>query len=315
VKESPMISILLATYNGEKYIEAQLDSLFKQSIQEFILYINDDQSTDATWDIINNYKNRFPDRIKISQSKFNSGSAKFNFMNMMTKIRDDYVMLCDQDDVWLPNKIEKSMNKILELESCYGKGVPLLIHTDLTVVDSDLNIISKSLRKMMNLNYNRNKMCHLLVQNIITGCTIIYNRSLANVVNAMPSSFIMHDGWIALIASAFGKIDHLNEQTILYRQHEKSELGAVDANNIKYILSKFSNLSKIKRKEFKKATYNQAESFLNAYNNMLSPNQKKLLNSYKNIPHLKKVMRCFTIYKLGTIKNGFFGKFIDMIYI
>ena len=118
-----MISILLATYNGERYIAGQIESVLAQTYQDFKLYICDDKSTDGTYSIITEYAARYPGKIIATQNEVNSGGAKFNFLNMMVEFNDDYIMLCDQDDVWLPNKVEVSLKKITEMESEFGISI------------------------------------------------------------------------------------------------------------------------------------------------------------------------------------------------
>ena len=106
-----MVSILLASYNGAPYIAAQIDSILQQTFRDFMLYIRDDCSNDGTWEIVQAYAAKEPDRIVALQNEENSGSAKHNFFKMMQEHQDNYVMLCDQDDVWHPDKIEKNRDK------------------------------------------------------------------------------------------------------------------------------------------------------------------------------------------------------------
>ena len=177
-----MISIIMAVYNGERYLSEQIDSILAQSHSEFSLHIRDDASSDNTWDILTKYEQRYPDKIKISRRDRdnNSGSAKHNFLGMMVNIKDDYIMLCDQDDVWLPDKIKKTFEKMKEMEGKYGTETPIMVHTDLQVVDQDLKILNPSYKQAMNSNFNRTDFHQVLIQNILTGCTAMYNRSLSS---------------------------------------------------------------------------------------------------------------------------------------
>ena len=110
-----MISILLSTYNGEKYLSEQLDSILQQSYQNFIIYIRDDGSNDNTLNIIMYYVHNFPSKIKLVDDKVKHRGAKLSFIWLMSHIESDYYMFCDQDDVWLPNKIELSIDKLSKL--------------------------------------------------------------------------------------------------------------------------------------------------------------------------------------------------------
>ena len=115
---SKKIYILLATYNGEKYLKEQLDSLFEQTNQHWTLWIHDDNSKDNTVNIIKKYKSKYPDQIEFLDDDISTGGAKENFTYLLDNINDDYdyIMFCDQDDVWLEDKIEITLKKMLEIE-------------------------------------------------------------------------------------------------------------------------------------------------------------------------------------------------------
>ncbi|MEG0838869.1 MAG: glycosyltransferase family 2 protein [Hydrogenoanaerobacterium sp.] len=308
-----MIAILMATYNGENYIEEQLNSLLAQTVQDFIVYIQDDCSTDDTYSILKVYSRKYPNKFMVSRNELNTGGAKNNFMQMMVKHHNDYVMLCDQDDVWLPNKIELALEKMMSLEKKYGVSEPILVHTDLTVVDSSLNITAKSFNGLMQIDPSRYTLRYLLVQNIVTGCTTMYNQALCNFLYATPQFLIIHDWWLALIAGAFGKIGFINEQTILYRQHENNQIGAKNVKSIKYIICKILNSESIKYSLLE--TYLQAECFLSFYNEKLSVEIKRLIAQYSEIPKLNKANRLIRIFKIRTLKNGLSRKIGQIIYI
>ena len=298
-----MISILLASYNGEKFIAEQLDSIISQTVKDVKVYICDDCSTDNTFSIAQHYASQYPDKIFISQNEKNLGGAKHNFIEMMINIKDDYVMLCDQDDVWLPDKIEITLAEMIKLEAEFGFHAPLLVHTDLRVVGEDLaTVISPSFKEAMNANYNRTKLRDQLIQNTLTGCTVMYNRSLANLIDNKPEFMVMHDWWLMLVAVAFGKIGHVDKPTVLYRQHGSNEIGAKDVRKFSYKINRLLNRDKIK--EAINNTYPQAESLLNAYDGLLSEEQKSLVRQYCSIPQMGKIDRWRTVCKLGTFKNG-----------
>ena len=139
-----MVDILMATYNGELYLEEQIKSIIKQSYKNWILYIRDDGSKDNTLKIINRYTYKYPDKIKlIADDRGNLGS-NMNFKELMQYSKNEYCMFCDQDDVWLEDKIKLSLDKIKKLENKYGKNTPILVHTDLKVVNEKLDEISES---------------------------------------------------------------------------------------------------------------------------------------------------------------------------
>ena len=308
-----MISILLASYNGEKYIAEQIDSLLAQKNRDFKLFINDDKSTDNTYEIISEYAEKYPEMIFATQNEQNSGGAKCNFIRMMIEHKDDYVMLCDQDDIWLPDKIEISLAKIKEMETIHGMETPLLVHTDLHVVNETLKMISPSYKIAMNADYSKTRLRNQIIQNTLTGCTVIYNRALSNLVTEIPQFMVMHDWWLMLIAAAFGKVAALDEQTVLYRQHGSNDIGAKDVRTLRYKINKLMH-----SKEVKKAisdTYLQAQSFINIFRGTLTSEQQELLTKYCDIPNHIKPIRWFSIYHLGTLKNGISRKIAHFIYI
>ena len=298
-----MISILLATYNGGKYVAAQIESLLEQTCPFDKLYIQDDCSTDNTWDILQDFARREPDRIVLSRTPQNTGSAKYNFYDLMSRVRDDYLMLCDQDDVWLPEKIEKTLTKMRELEAQYGAEVPLLVHTDARVVDGDLRVINPSFKAAMNANYDRTRLRDQVIQNTLTGCTALYNRALAELLKPpVPKGMVMHDWWLMLTASAFGHIAHLDEPTLLYRQHGDNEVGAKDVRTLGYIWGRVTHGGQVRAAIA--GTYGQAESLLERYRDKLTDEQVYLLTEYSRIPGKNKLGRWWTVMRLRTFKNG-----------
>ncbi len=239
------IAILLATYNGEKYLKEQLDSLLNQTYKDFEILIRDDNSKDLTINIIQEYERVYPEKIKLIQDDLgNLGSSK-SFMKLLEYSDSEYIMFCDQDDVWLPNKIELSLNKMKELENTHGKDLPLLVFTDLHVVDESLKIIENSFWKYQKLIPKTTKDWRMLVsQNVITGCTIMMNQQAKEVSLPFALDMMIHDQWIAVNVAKYGKIEYIDKQTILYRQHGNNVAGA-HSYSLKYISRKFMQIQKI----------------------------------------------------------------------
>ena len=308
-----MISILLASYNGEKYIAEQLESLLSQTMQDFKLIICDDGSTDDTFSIAADYAQKYPCKITAVQNKENSGGAKHSFLRMMIDHKDDYVMLCDQDDIWLPNKIELTLERMQGLERDIGACTPILVHTDLRVVNENLETISPSFKAAMNANYGKTELRNQIIQNTLTGCTVMYNRALADLITEPPKFMVMHDWWLMLIASAFGEISALDAQTVLYRQHGRNEIGAKDVRTLRYKIKKLLHHAEIKNALSE--TYEQAQGFYDIYRDMLTKDQAELLRAYCDIPNHSKFVRWATICRLGVLKNGLFRKIAHFIFI
>ncbi|MBE3594368.1 MAG: glycosyltransferase family 2 protein [Candidatus Carbobacillus altaicus] len=220
------IDILLATYNGEDYLPDQLNSLLTQSNQDWFLLIHDDGSTDKTVNIIKRYQNLYPDKIYYVDDKIIAGGAKNNFAHLMNLSTSDYIMFCDQDDIWKNNKVEITYKKMLELEKLYPDK-PILIHTDLTVVDNELKLIAHSLFEYQKLPKKINNILNMIVLNNITGCTVMINKKAKEISLPIHKKAIMHDWWVGCkVKQNEGIIYFIDYSTILYRQHKKNSLGA-----------------------------------------------------------------------------------------
>lgn len=308
-----MITILMATYNGENYIAEQIESILKQTETQWNLIIQDDCSTDNTLKIVQEYALKYPQKINFRKQEDSSGSAKNNFSSMLSLSNSEYIMTCDQDDIWLPNKIELTIRKMHELEKNVGRDYPLLVHTDLKVVDEKLNLIAESMLNFQNLDSTRNEFNNLLAQNIVTGCSMMINRSLLNKVRKIPEEAIMHDWWLALIASAFGKIGFVEEPTILYRQHSSNEVGAQNMKSLIYKLKRLSNHEQTKLALLD--TYAQAKAFLDQYASYLPAKMLDINKEYISIPTYQKIRRIQTVKKYDFWKTGFTRKCGQVLFI
>lgn len=241
------VYILMATYNGEKYISEQIDSLLNQTYRNWKLIIHDDNSKDKTVEIAKRYESKYPNKIKVIDDNISNGGAKENFTYLLNNIDDDfdYIMFCDQDDVWLENKIELTLNKMIDIEKI-NTNKPILIHTDLKVVDEKLNIISESMFKYQKLNLNNQKnIKSISMENIITGCTMMLNKQLVLKSKDIPKEAIMHDWWIAIVTlKENGTIEFVDKATILYRQHELNTIGSKKVN-LSYYLKKLLKIKEL----------------------------------------------------------------------
>lgn len=223
-----MIDILLSTYNGERYLREQIDSILAQTYQDWQLIIRDDGSMDSTVDIVQEYIRSYKDRITLLEKNGNKGAME-SFGELLQVSTSDYFMFCDQDDVWLPDKVEQTLNKMLQTEQTITKGCPVVVHTDLIVVDQDLNTINPSYFNYANIKPSlvNSDIDYLLIFNSVTGCTAMGNKAARKNACPIPPFAPMHDSWLAQSTlMAGGKIATLFSPTILYRQHSKNVIGA-----------------------------------------------------------------------------------------
>ncbi len=299
-----MIDILMATYNGETYITEQIESILAQTCQDWRLIIQDDGSSDHTVSIVNGYQQKYPEKIQLLIRKTPSGSAKGNFLSLFPVASSDYIMTCDQDDVWEPDKIENTFQAMVQAETRWGKDVPILVHTDLTVVDSHLGVIAKSMFKYQGLDKRACSLNRLIVQNNVTGCTMMINRALCDYLLCIQNTdaLLMHDWWCALIASAMGQVVYLDQPTVLYRQHGDNQLGAVNNRSIPSIVKRYfqNKDSRVRPASIQKrmtSAHRQAEYFLESYRAILSIEAVKCLQRYIQLPTYPKYKRVYYILK------------------
>jgi len=234
------IAVLLATYNGGKYIREQLNSLFQQSCDLFHLYVRDDGSSDDTMKIVEEFRQKYSNRITILEdSQKHRGAAK-SFMYLLENVDSEYYMFCDQDDIWLPEKIEKTFARMKEVETAdagkaaghrtAAKNEPILVATDLRVVDEHLSPIKESFNEDLKIDVFRKHPELICVRHVVTGCTMMFNRATKSASLPMSPRATMHDEWVALcVHFKDGIISILDDATILYRQHTSNTLGAEQA--------------------------------------------------------------------------------------
>ena len=295
-----MITVLLATYNGEKYLDKQIDSLLSQTYKDFNILIHDDGSSDNTVGIINDYITKYPDKISRIDAPA-TGSSKANFSLLLSRCDSDYIMFCDQDDVWFPQKIEKSFKIIKQAEEDYGKETPILVHSDLTVTDKNMHTIAHSFFEYQKLNANHSKLSNLLVQNCITGCTCIINHALKEKSGEIPKECAMHDWWLGLVAVMFGKIIFIDEPLIYYRQHGDNSVGAKNANSLSYVSNKLKRLNQVKADYL--ATYVQARILRQRFIKEADGQSQRILNAYCNMSELGKIKKIKLMNKYDFKKN------------
>lgn len=288
------VSVLVATYQGAAFIATQLKSLLHQTYSDLQIFVRDDGSQDATREIVEKMAKRFPEKISLLQERKNLG-IKGNFSRLMEVAPSTpYIAFCDQDDWWQPDKIAISVQEMLRLERIWGQETPLLVHTDLEVVDQDLGRISPSFWDYCYISPQKDALPRLLNQNVVTGCTMLINRALLEKAWPIPPEAWMHDWWIALVAGCFGKIGSLPTAPILYRQHGNNDTGA---------RSFYQKIFSKKRCRLAD-TCRQAEALLYRYSDTLSPSLIRCLSLYCQLPKKGEFHRRWLLYQEGFWKQG-----------
>lgn len=230
--QTELVVILLATYNGEKFLKQQLESISAQTYSNIKILIRDDLSTDNTCTIINDQLLSDP-RFSLLNNHNQRLGAVGNFSCLLESaqtLNQKYVMFSDQDDFWLPNKVEITLKSMKAAEHEHGDTTPILVHTAFSFVDENLNKIHDNFK--LNCSYNF-PLPRLLAQNYVYGCTVMINSSLLSGCMPIPPQAENHDYWIALVAAAIGKIVYYPSPTILYRQHSSNVSGNVYQSSLK----------------------------------------------------------------------------------
>jgi glycosyltransferase involved in cell wall biosynthesis len=276
-----MISIAMTTYNGEKYIREQINSILGQSYKDFELIICDDCSNDSTWNILEEYEQK-DKRIHCYLNSTNIGFKK-NFEKAITLTNGKYIALADQDDIWLSNHLEVLLNHI---------GNYLLVCTKSKNINAfGINIRMKTKKKILDLNADRNNLLYrlLLFDNYVQGCTIMFDRSLIDDFIPIPEEVKYHDYWLGIITAMYKKIYFINKITVLYRRHNLN------------VTSEYHS-----RKEFFEKKIIMRHRMLNCFINGFS---YKMTEEQLNM--CKKIFQ----YQLYQINNIFFIKRLFFLFI
>jgi glycosyltransferase involved in cell wall biosynthesis len=314
-----VITIIMAVYNGQEYIREQLESLKDQTYTEWRLVIRDDRSSDKTAEIVKKFSDEVEQEVIFKVNEKPSGSAKNNFALLINDAKEsDYVMFCDQDDIWKKDKIEITFNKMKQAEERYGRDFPLLVHGDVEVIDENGNINADSMFEMSHINAD-SKLPQILIQNHVTGCTMMCNKKLIAGISEYASSeyIIMHDYLAALYASVFGKIEVIRKPLLSYRQHSGNSVGAKNNNNPVYLLKRLANGRK-SYKEAMETSRNQVKFFVEIYREELAAEkyckEYELMSGYASLGSRAKLYRIMFYKKNHIWKNGTIRKIMQVIW-
>ena len=226
-----LIHILMATYNGERYLPEQLASIGGQTEGQWLLHVRDDISTDNTWQLLNDFAERYPGRVELARNEEKLG-AKENFARLVQEVQEpgDYVF-CDQDDVWEPEKLKKLQGKLRESEKEAEEVSPVLVYSDATVIDQEGEVVAESFVQQTGVFLPESRVMEsLLLCNCVQGAAAMWNESLQKILgeHALPEEALMHDWWLALVAAGHGRIVFLPEKLSRYRQHTDNVVGGFD---------------------------------------------------------------------------------------
>jgi len=287
------ITVALCTFNGSLYIEKQLDSILAQTHPIDEIIIVDDCSSDSTREILINYEARF-ENIKLFFNDVNLGSNGA-FKYAMALSNNEFIALCDQDDIWNDNKIETQMN--LLSDSNYSSRTPLVIFHDLCLMDQSGTIKYGSFWKVHKFNAEKFDFKKLFITNIVTGCTCIINKSMKDeVLKCDMKHILMHDYLIALIGYGYGNVAYINEPLMYYRSHSSS---VTVKEKITLQMRIFSFYSRVKTGKYLMPHILQMKQFKNLYWGKLDSEKQRSISSFINLENKSILYKIF--YKWLTI--------------
>lgn len=279
INNNPLISIAMATYNGSSYLANQLDSIISQTYKNIEIIIVDDCSNDDTIMIIRQYQKQYRN-IRLIQNPINLGIVK-SFGTALTLCGGEYIALCDQDDVWFSDKLEKLLDNI---------GHNLLIHSDTVLVDKNMQVIASSGIQSTKTDKFKCDFEDYLISNNVTGCTALFTKRLCELALPIPEGFYIHDHYLAIIASFYGSIKFLDAPLVYYRQHDNNSIGAKRAGFESFILN--------------------CEAVARSYSILLKMPvfrgnfSVELLRDYRLSMYLGKWTSQFSIFRICQVKHG-----------
>lgn len=277
--QNNLVSIAMATYNGEKYLKEQLDSIYNQTYKNIEVIVCDDCSSDKTIDILEKYSQHYGLKYLINQS--NLGFKK-NFEKVIGLCKGEYILLSDQDDIWVKEKIEI----LLENISNYS-----LVHSACSLIDENTKEISPLWVKEDDFTYTFEKF---IFGNTVTGCTVLFKRELLRYAFPIPSGEMYHDWWLALLATKMNGIVYCDDILVKYRQHVGQNTGIDDNTFKKKIIRFYDNLISKKNSERYKGAMIQTKrlnSFINERKEIFNQEEQKII--LESIEYYEKYINSF----------------------
>lgn len=314
-----MIAIIMGTYNGEKYIREQIDSILAEDYKDWKLFIFDDGSKDDTEAIVSSYVKKYPDKIHFQKNKVKFGAAG-NFFNGIKEVATkfwkeaEYFCFSDQDDVWVKDKLDRSLAKMKDIEN----GKPALVFSDVAITDKNLTITANSYFEAEKVDREKTSINYLLMENKLIGGTVMINRALFELeMKAEEKGLVpykkakMHDWWFGLIAACFGKIGYVEGFTEYYRQHGDNVVGGESFGS--YFVARLSKMYEIRHRI--RENIEQADEFLKYFGEYLLETELRVVKEFVSLRNKGFLGRRISIVKNKFLKSGFIRNIALMIFV
>ena len=297
--------IVMSTYNGKAYLQEQLRSVLEQTVSDFLLLIRDDGSSDGTPDLLRELSDPRV-RLILGENLGPAGSF-FALLDAARQENADFVFFCDQDDVWMPDKLERLL---AEMGKC--PAGPALVFSDFAMIDGSGSVTGDSYTAMAQLRIpaDGNFFPKLLAQPYVFGCASVLNRELLELVKDPPAGIEMYDCWIALVASLFGTVRYLPQSTIYHRFHSSNATGRSGMNSLAARVRRVTQNFK-KQAENTALRLRQAQLLLDRYGDSLSDAQRKMLRQLARAGKTGglspvKTLKKYDVSRGGRLQNSFF---------
>jgi glycosyltransferase involved in cell wall biosynthesis len=277
------ISVVMATYNGERYLEQQLQSILNQTLKPAEIIVCDDVSTDGTVVILEKYKQ--DGKLTYIVNNHQLGLID-NFKKAVSLAAEgNYVALSDQDDEWLPEKLAQSAALLQKIED---PELPCMVYTDLLLVDQNEKILNPSFRKELGQDKYQHNLETLVFGNFVNGCTMLMNPALKKLFAGIPNNVrLNHDGWMALVAFTFGKVASITTPLVRYRKHENNLSIAADTkprNRYRSVMKEILEALK-GNKDFLSPQFETVSRFYDLYQNEIAANKRQVFERFLNLKH------------------------------
>ena len=298
----PEVLILLATFNGEKYLSEQLASIERQTHGHWRILASDDGSTDTTPAQLEAFRSRHAGRVTLLAGPA-ARSAKGNFFKLLhASPPAQYVAFSDQDDVWVDNKLDRLVAACQRLERRVGPDVPCAVFSDLRVVDETLQVQAASFFREINSRPDRVSFGSLLVENAIPGCSMLVNSALADEFRSYRGALEgarMHDWWLTLLAAGMGATAFVPDQLVLYRQHSQNAAGSVHRRGVAFALAKLFHGDR----DDARASIGQAKLLLAAHGSHFPTATFRQLSACAELDRTRKLRRVLVCLRHRILKE------------
>ena len=300
-----MIAILMSTYNGKAYLQEQLESVLRQTVSDFLLLIRDDGSSDGTPDLLREISDPRV-RLILGENLGPAGSF-FALLEAARQENADFVFFCDQDDIWMPDKLETLLSEIAKCPAG-----PALVFSDFAMIDGSGSVTGDSYTAMAQLRIpaDGNFFPKLLAQPYVFGCASVLNRELLELVKDPPAGIEMYDCWIALVASLLGTVRYLPQSTIYHRFHSSNATGRSGMNSLAARVRRVTQNFQ-KQAENTALRLHQAQLLMDRYGDSLSDAQRKMLLELAKAGETGglspvKTLKKYDVSRGGRLQNSFF---------